>query len=141
MNHVMIALLPISSDWCNIDLPHMTLVYSGKIEDHSPSDFNDMAKDAASIAMLAKPITLAVTGIKPMGPPEDVVAALMLRSTTELMAMRNFVERWDRSEYPEFVPHATIGPYPVSQPLDVGYVAFDRIMVSWGTERITFWLR
>jgi hypothetical protein len=57
---VMIALLPITTDWCKIDLPHLTLVYCGLVEEHEPTDYNMMAKDVASISMVARSISLNV---------------------------------------------------------------------------------
>ncbi len=59
---VMIALLPTTSDWCHIELPHLTLVYVGEMDDLKPTVFNELAKDAAMLAMMARPITLNVIG-------------------------------------------------------------------------------
>jgi hypothetical protein len=53
---VMIAFLPTTSDWCKIDLPHMTLVYAGKVSDLKPAEISDLTKDAASLASLASPV-------------------------------------------------------------------------------------
>lgn len=139
-NSVMIALLPTSSDWCRIELPHMTLVYAGEIgEDLTPSDFNALAKDAASIAQLSAPIFLKVSGVEEFG-DTDKVDVLRLSATPELLAMRSLVEHWDASEYP-FNPHATIGPAGSFLEFPPMYLSFDRIMVGWGEEQLVFWLR
>lgn len=141
MDSVMIALLPITTDWCKIDLPHLTLVFSGLVTDHPAGDFNAMAKDVSDLAQLARPIVLSVMKTDKLGPPEEPVSALILRPTTELIAMRNFVKKWDRSDYPEYIPHATIGPYPSGDTVPPSLLAFDRIMVAWGNDQITFRLR
>jgi 2'-5' RNA ligase len=137
---VMVALLPITDDWCQIELPHLTLVYAGEVKDLEPTDFNKLAKDAASLSMLSAPVFLRVTGVETFG-DTDPVSVLRLQPSPELLAMRHAVEGWNASEYTEFKPHCTIGPvgtYIENRPT---HLAFDRIMVGWGEDRITFWLR
>lgn len=135
-NSVMIALLPTTTDWCRIELPHMTLVYGGEKDDLKPTAFNEMAKDASSIAMLSNPVMLQVLGAEVFG-DEDKVDVLTLRPTQELLAMRQFVKFWNKSEY-DFNPHVTVGP----QGSQYGYVPelliFDRIGVFWGKEQLIF---
>lgn len=138
MDSVMIALLPITTDWCKQDLPHVTLVFSGLVTDHKPTDFNIMAKDVADIALIAKPFGLSVTGTEKLGPPEEQVSALMLRPTPELMALRNSLKQWDMSDYPSYIPHATIGPYPSGDTIPPSQLAFDRLMIAWGDQQLTF---
>ncbi len=41
---VMVALLPTTSEWCHIELPHMTLVYAGEKKNLKATAFNDLAK-------------------------------------------------------------------------------------------------
>lgn len=138
---VMIALLPTTNDWCKIDVPHMTLVYAGKKKDLSPSVFNELGKDACSIASLSGPIGLRVTGVDVMGGEgEDKVNVLTLMPSPELWAMRRQLEKWNASEHP-FKPHATIGPVEPFIQNNPGYLTFDRIAVGWGGEYLTFWLR
>src|SRR5688572_25809770 len=109
---IMIALLPSHTEWCRQSTPHMTLVYAGLIEDHSPSAFNELAKDASALAMTNQPMTLRTKGLEVFGegsvdsPKVDVI---LLEPNPELLAMRRLVEKWDASEYP-FRPHVTIGP-------------------------------
>lgn len=135
----MIALLPTSNDWSKLDLPHLTLVYAGETADLQVNDFNRLAKDAASIAMLAKPLTLKVTGQDVFG-DEEKVDVYRLMPTPELLAMRNMVEEWNASEYP-FRPHVTIGPIGSAPAVPPMYLTFDRITVGWGKEYLTFWLK
>ncbi len=64
---VMIALLPTTNEWCRIEVPHMTLVYVGEIEDLKPTVFNELAKDVSMLAALTNPITLKVMGVEILG--------------------------------------------------------------------------
>lgn len=137
---VMVALLPITTDWCNIDLPHLTLVYAGEIKDLKPTDFNDISKDVASLAMLSTPITTQVLGVEEFGDEDERVDVLKVRPTSELLAMRQFVEDWNASEYP-FTPHCTIGPPGSLKGMMPSYLAFNKILVQWGKESLTFWLK
>ena|SRR5688500_14144261 len=138
---IMVALLPVGTSWCKIDLPHLTLVFAGETKDHNPSDFNKLAKDAASIAMMSRPITLMVKEVETFG-EEDKVDVLRLQSTSELEAMRHVVESWNRSEYP-FRPHVTMGPVGTRMlvPVIPEVVTFDRIAAYWGDQCLTFWLK
>lgn len=133
---VMIALLPITTDWCKIDLPHMTLVYCGEKQILGSSAFNELSKDACALAALSRPLTLQVTGRDLFG-PEDDTEVFTLRHTTELWAMRHAVEKWNASEFP-FNPHVTIGPKGSIVPDSPRYIAFDRILVSYGNDQLTF---
>lgn len=135
---VMIALLPVTSDWCQIDLPHMTLVYAGTTDDISPLDFNDIAKDAASLAMLADSAYLRVLGYDVFGTDPERVNVLKLLPTPELLAMRRFVEHWNASEFP-FSPHCTIGPVGTPLPEFMPRtLAFDKVLASYGTDNMIF---
>jgi len=139
---VFIGLLPITSEWCQIELPHMTLVYAGEKKDLKSTAFNELAKDAASIAMLANSFTLKVLSTEIFGgwkENQDKVDVLRLQPSPELLAMRRAVEHWNKSEYP-FNPHTTVGPVGsiVETP---SYLTFNRIIIGWGNEYITFWLK
>src|SRR5665811_176135 len=136
---VMIALLPRSSEWCHIDLPHLTLVYGGLMKDLGPSAFNELAKDAAMLAMISSPVVLRVTGRKRFGPSMDT-DVFTLQPTPELLALRRAVESWNASDF-AFNPHVTIGLPGTFVPDIPTYISFDRIMVGWGTERLDFWLK
>ena len=123
---VMIAFLPTTSEWCQIELPHMTLVYAGEKDKLTVTDFNSLAKDAAALAQMVRPFALRVTMQDIFGGGlEKQVRVLRFRPTPELWGARRFVEHWNKSEHP-FNPHCVIG--------------FDRILVAYGTENMTFWL-
>lgn len=139
----MIALLPMTDDWCKIDLPHMTLVYAGKLDDLNASEFNEMAKDASSLASICRPLYLKVKGTEVLGKGDEenpLVDALILQPTQELLAMRRAVDHWNASEFP-FKPHCTIGPTGLPVENRPYSLAFDRIMVAWGDDQLTFRLR
>lgn len=135
----MIALLPTTSDWCKQNLPHMTLVYAGLIEDLGPTAFNEMAKDAATIAMLSSTLTVPVMGPDVFG-DEEKVNVLKLQPSSALMSMRRIVDRWDASEHP-FRPHVTVGAYMSGIDVVPSSITFDRIYVSFGDDNLTFWLK
>jgi 2'-5' RNA ligase len=135
---VMVALLPTTTDWCRIELPHMTLVYAGEIKDLEITSFNELAKDASMLAMLSKPLILRVTGVEVFGDwGSEKVNVLRLQPSPELWSMRRAVERWNASEYP-FRPHCTIGPVGVQIQEMPRYLSFNRILVGWGKEKLTF---
>lgn len=136
----MIALLPTNCDWAKVDLPHLTLVYSGEIADLEPTDFNRLAKDASSLAMMNKPLTLTVNGVEVFGEGQERVDVLTLQMTPQLEAMRHVVEDWNQSEYDDYKPHVTIGPpgSHVMLPFIPQTVSFDCIYVGWGDQCLTF---
>lgn len=136
-NSAMIALLPMTSEWCRIDLPHLTLVYAGLVPDLQPTVFNELSKDGSMLAMLSKPITLKVMRMEVFG-DVDKVDALKLQPSQELWAMRRAVEKWNASDFP-FNPHVTIGPVEIEKTIDIPrYLVFNRIHVAWGKDCLTF---
>jgi len=135
---VMIAYLPVNSEWARQPLPHMTLVYCGTIGDLSPTAKNRLAKDAISAGMMTGPIGLEVTGVDTFGDSFERVDVITLFSTPRLLTARKMVENWNASEHP-FNPHATIGPEGTASEVVIPpMVYFDRIMVGWGDERMVF---
>lgn len=133
---VMIALLPTTSEWCHIDLPHMTLVYVGEIPDLPPTLHNVIAKQILSIALACSTLTLDVLGLELFGDNKDT-EVFTLGTNPQLLAMRAMVEQWNASEY-EFNPHVTIGPigsFAGNQPMSI---TFDRVAVSWGEDLLEF---
>lgn len=136
---VMIAFLPSNSEWCTLDLPHMTLVFAGSKAALSPADFSALVKDAAGLAQLTTPFSLFAFGVALFG-DTDPVKVLRLRATPELMAARRYVEKWDKSEHP-FNPHVTIGPADTFvDGMIPRVVRFDKLVVAWGEEVIAFGL-
>jgi 2'-5' RNA ligase len=136
-NSVMIALVPTTSDWCHIALPHLTLVYAGEIPTLKPTAYNELAKIAIALAMTCEPLSLDVIGLEILG-NVDKVEVLLLQPSPALLAMRSVVESWTASEFP-FKPHVTIGPVGSNggAVLPTNLI-FDRIMVGWGDSRLTY---
>lgn len=138
---VMIALLPSTSEWCKLKVPHLTLVYCGEIDvdELRPSMFNELAKDALSLAIACPSLTLEVLDHEILG-EEEKVDTFLLRPTPALLAMRKAVEQWNRSSWVGFTPHVTIGPVGSFTGDIPEEITFDRIMVSWGTENLIYQL-
>lgn len=157
----MIAFLPSNAPWCKQDLPHMTLVFAGKIEGRDKADFNAMGKDAISAARVIRTFSLTVIEVRELGDEGEEVDALIFYPTPQLLVARQMVERWNQSEYKDFLPHATIGPAGSAFADDVppndyggpGYendfqrkrrntlpasVYFDRLAVCWGDDKMIF---
>jgi 2'-5' RNA ligase len=138
---VMVALRPITSDWCKIALPHLTLVFAGQKTDLKMTDFNELAKTTAAIAMDFPVIQLMTSGLEKFGTEGEKVDVLVLRPTAQLMQMQRRLSSWDKSAFP-FNPHCTIGPVGSAEQDELPpALAFDRILLSWGEEALNFWLK
>jgi 2'-5' RNA ligase len=147
----MIVFLPQDGSWCKQDFPHMTLAYVGPIADRSDSDFGALAKDAVSAARITGSFSLNVMGVEEWGEIERV-DVLTLYPTPQLLLARNLVEKWDTGEFPEYKPHATIGPAGSATSIkdDSSYrglyrtpalpsrLYFNRIAATWGDKRLIF---
>ena len=137
---VMIAYLPVNTEWARQPIPHMTLVYCGTIDDLAPGAYNRLAKDAISAGLMTGPLTLEVTGVDVFGDDPEKVDVIKLHETPRLRTARKMVENWNASDKP-FDPHATIGPVGMANEVVIPPVLFfDRIMVGWGDQRMVFQL-
>jgi 2'-5' RNA ligase len=137
---VMLAFLPTDGSWCQQPLPHLTLVYAGSIEDLPVTAFNDLAKDAITVARQTRPFSLDVTGIDQFGEGSEdnpSVDVLTLKPIPSLLAARHLVDGWNASQHP-FNPHCTIGPEGSAQGNLPVQLYFDRILVAWGNRNIVF---
>lgn len=104
------AFLPTNAEWCTHDFPHMTLVYAGAAEDMDSNSWNSFAKDSISAARVMRgPFSLPVTGVEELGDTEKV-DALIMHPSPQLLVARHLMEKWNKSEFKDFLPHATIGP-------------------------------
>lgn len=136
----MVALLPTTDWWCNIEIPHTTLVYVGKISSLPEGLHEELIKVSANLALLSPIINLKVSGIQTYGDDEPVHVLTLIKSP-EIVAMRSFLDDWDNGEFPDFSPHATIGPVGSLQQDPPIMLSFNRILVSWGEDNQTFRLR
>ena len=128
----MIALLPTTSWWCEIELPHMTLAYAGKIADLNQVDHNAMVKTCLDLALTCYSIELVVLGHEVFG-DEEQVDVLRLRSDPDVLALYSQLKHWDDGSHP-FNPHVTVGPVgTIQDPEKIpDSIQFDRIAVAWG---------
>lgn len=133
----MLAFLPTDGSWCQQSLPHLTLVYCGTIEELPLSSFNELAKDAITVARQTSPFSLDVTGVEVFGEDDEKVDVLTLRAISPLLAARHLVEGWNASQHP-FNPHCTIGPEGSAQGILPTRLYFDRILVGWGNRTLSF---
>lgn len=137
---VMLAFVPTDGSWCQQPLPHLTLVYCGTIDDIPLTAFNELSKDAITVARQTAPFSLDVTGIEVFGgdgednPKVDVMT---LQPTPSLLAARQIVEKWNASQHP-FNPHCTIGPEGSAQGVLPTQLYFDQILVQWGNRSLAF---
>lgn len=139
-NSIMVAVLPKTSDWCKLELPHTTIVYGGEVTSSKPTMFNELAKLASVVAESTSEFLAKVTGVETFGEDERV-SVLVLEKTDELLRLRKTFEKWDDSDFSVYKPHATIGPEgTVINPVPL-YLVFDRLAVVWGDQILSFKLK
>jgi len=139
-NSIMVALLPVSSEWCKIELPHTTVVYGGEVSSSKPTMFNELAKQTSKVANDTKAFLVKVLKVDTFGDDEKV-SVLVLERTKELLRLRKIFEKWDDSDFSTYRPHATIGPDGTAiNPVPM-YLVFDRLAVVWGDQMLTFRLK
>jgi 2'-5' RNA ligase len=133
----MLALVPVTSDWCHIDLPHLTLVYAGKVSDLEPEQAGDLVRDMLDLSRRFETISLDVLGADVFGDDKDGrVDVLRLQATTPLILMRGFVEHWNASKHP-FNPHVTVGPVGSLSGNIPNRIRFHKLLAQWGERSIT----
>jgi 2'-5' RNA ligase len=139
-NSIMVAVLPQTSDWCKLELPHTTIIYGGEVTSSKPTMFNELAKLASNVAENTSEFLAKVTDVSVFG-EEEKVSVLVLERTEELLKLRRRFEKWDDSDFSRYKPHATIGPEgTVINPVPM-YLVFDRLAVVWGDQILSFRLR
>ncbi len=139
-NSIMVALLPTSSEWCKIDLPHVTVIYGGEVPASKPTMFNELAKLTSLVASTTNELLMKVEKVDIFGDDERV-SVLVLEKTKEILKLRRIFEKWDDSDFTVFRPHATIGPEGSEiNPVPL-YLVFDRLAVVWGDQILSFRLK
>lgn len=134
---VMVALLPTTTNWCRIDLPHLTLSYPGKVQDLMATLQNELIKGALRCSIDFAPFSLAVLSVEEFG-VVDKVDVLLLNTSPELQQMYELFKEWDISDH-SFNPHCTVGPKGAIVGLTVPEIlVFDRICVEWGEAHTVF---
>lgn len=137
---VMLAFLPSGdTSWCKQDLPHLTLVYAGDIADQPITAFNDLAKDAITVARTMKPFKLDVLGVNVFGTEDSPkVDALSLQPIPQLYTARKLVDHWNASEFKDLSPHVTVGPQGSADGTIPTVLYFDRLVAAWGNRQLVF---
>lgn len=135
-NSGMIALLPSASSWFQVKLPHLTLAYLGEIDRLSPSVRNEATKAILTIGHSFPPVTVPLVARELLG-PEAPVDALVFQPNDALLEIRKRVEEWNVSDY-VFKPHVTIGDQGVSIVDAPEFLTFNRILLSWGDDNVSF---
>jgi len=139
-NSIMVAVLPKTSDWCKLELPHTTIVYGGEVTSSKPTMFNELAKLASVVAENTPEFLAKVKGVETFGKDEKV-SVLVIEKTDELIRLRQKFEKWDDSDFSTYKPHATIGPEGTVINLVPLYLVFDRLAVVWGDKILSFRLK
>lgn len=133
---VMVALYPTSKEWTTLDLPHLTLVYAGEIPDIPYGIRKDLEKVSLQIAQSFGVQRLRVESTPVFG-KKDKVDVLRFRASEDLLLMRELLERWNKSEYKTYQPHATVGPKgSLGEFPEV--VVFDRVALVWGDDETVY---
>lgn len=136
----MVALLPSKSDWAKVDPPHTTIIYLGKISELDPLVREELIKIVSSLAILTTSFKVKILGQEVFGSDEKVEVFRLFLSQ-ELSSLRTILDSWDDSSFPVFKPHATIGPVGTVVNNPPLFLMFDRLLLSWGEERLIFQLR
>lgn len=129
---IMVALLPQTAEWSTIDLPHLTLIYAGKIDAASTTTRAQMLKAAYEISEEFGVITLETVTRETFGEEGDQVDVLTLTSPNELLQMQAKVAMFNQSKHP-FNPHVTVGPTGSLKEKNPTRITFDRVCVAWGS--------
>lgn len=133
----MVALLPIETEWARQPLPHMTVIYIEDVRLLTPSSVNELAKDILIMAQHFPQQTVKVLGVETFGDDEPV-DVLRLAPTPTISAMNKLLREWDDSKYPEYKPHATIGPVGSLDAEPPLTLTFDKIMLALGEQNFVF---
>ena len=139
---------------------HATVLYFGDWDTHGDPERMQASKDLlANVLSLAaqdtQPFTATVTGVEALG-SEEPPAQVWLLDSPDLQALfggipeidsevNSLYEDADATRYPNYKAHVTIGYFDPEDDGDlaaeaeaVKEIAFDRISLWWGNERIDF---
>lgn len=140
-HHAMVALLPSNNYFSGVEMPHLTLVYLGKLSDLKQEVFQEVVYKVSHLASLISPFNVTGHKLEVLGPPGDQVEALTFKKHPKLSALRYFLEEYNASEYKEFKPHITINKRNEETFALPDIVNFEKMVVSWGAHDVVFKLR
>lgn len=117
------------------DQAHLTLVYAGD----DPQDINvtGLRSLVKQLARGGAPFTAEIIGQDLFGDNRD--EPVLLLEHPEFKAMRRVLESYNRSSYPQFIPHVAV---PTLEGINrmPSDVAFDRLGFWIGNDRENWWL-
>jgi 2'-5' RNA ligase len=133
----MVALFPTETAWCHIKIPHVTIIYLEDVDSLESDVFYEISKKVSDLALVTKVFSEKVTGIEVFGEDERV-EVLRLNKGPRLLEFKNLLTIWDFGSFPDFKPHATIGPIGSSDQNPPLILTFDRIAIGWGDDYFVF---
>jgi len=136
---VIVSLIPDDTSWCLQDSPHMTLVYVGEIEEVKNYELGNLFKEVSELAKVTRPVLAKVDGHDIFG-EEEKVDVLVISKEKPIMDLRKSLSHWDKSIFPTFEPHATIGPVGSFTGKIPMYLLFGKIEIMMGDTVLPFWL-
>jgi 2'-5' RNA ligase len=135
----MIAFLPADYTIAKQNFPHMTLVFAGAIDGAPDSLHKDLLFHTALIAAVMCPFPLLSNGIEKFGTAPDEVDVIRLIPTAQLQSAYQSVSNFNKSSFPGFKPHVTVGPAGSTDGMWVPpSIFFDKVVCSWGDEHLVF---
>ena len=135
----MISFLPVEASWVKQDFPHLTLVFTGEIDEAPKTLRSELLFNTAVLAMTMQPFLLEPQGLKIFGDGDDKVDVLTLALIPELAKARELVDEYSKSIHKTYKPHITIGKVGSAKGVRLpDEVVFDRIALSWGDKHEIF---
>ena len=131
---VMVALLPVETQWCKLPLPHLTIVYAGLITNIQPYEKNELLKAALMVAKTTRPIELNVLSLTVFG-DFDVLTVDQTPTATQI---RTTFSPWNASDFRDWKPHVSAGPAGSFSGTMPHKLHFDRILVAWGDDHTVY---
>lgn len=134
---IMVCLYPVagSADWSKEEPPHLTLVYSGTVDDDAPPPQEALLIVARTIADTYGVQTIPVDCMGKLGEKGEANVVHM-ECSPDLAAMRAALVGYSRSQYVVFKPHVTIDNDGDEGGMDDApeTITFDRIAVHYGED-------
>jgi len=100
-------------DWSDIELPHLTLAYGGKLGDENQPDLDMMRATLKALAEETEPFSLLPSGGGFLG-SED--AYVVFVEAPPLQALNFELRSYARSEHSGFLPHVSVSYPPEEGP-------------------------
>jgi 2'-5' RNA ligase len=128
-----VVLLPIDEQRQSLD-SHVTIVYSGGRSER-PAEESQMLQACRITSAMFKPFVVKVVGSDMLGPERSTPVWLLDPLHPDLGRLRAWFARFDRSDYPRFIPHMTVPSLSCPRPR---YLILDRLSLWSADRRTTF---